>query len=295
MTDPFRRYLRYPLEAAAAVVVYGFFALMPPATASAVGGWLGRRLGPLMSVNRRALRNIERAMPELSPAERQRVIRGMWDNLGRVVGEYPHIEYISRVDGKGRVEIVNGQYVEPFKEKCGACILFTGHLSNWELSALPLRKLGVHYAQVFRSQNNPYIERLIRRLRRLPEDKQVPKGAHGARMMVSILGNGGQVAMLIDQKLNEGIAVPFFGRDAMTAPALARLGLRYRCPLIPTRIERIGGCRFRLTIFPPIAFPKGNNRDAAVREIMTEVNAMVEGWVRERPDQWLWMHRRWPD
>ncbi len=101
--------------------------------------------------------------------------------------------------------------------------------------------------------------------------------------------------MLVDQKLNDGIAVPFFGRDAMTAPALAQLALRFRCPVVPARVERLGGARFRLTIYPPMGLPDSGDHDADVSETMRRVNAHFEDWIRARPEQWLWLHRRWPD
>ena len=101
--------------------------------------------------------------------------------------------------------------------------------------------------------------------------------------------------MLVDQKLNDGIAVPFFGRDAMTAPALAQLALKYRCPVVPARLERLDGARFRLTFQPPMELPDTGDREADVFETMRRVNAIFEDWIRARPEQWLWLHRRWPD
>jgi KDO2-lipid IV(A) lauroyltransferase len=101
--------------------------------------------------------------------------------------------------------------------------------------------------------------------------------------------------VLVDQKMNDGIPVPFFGRPAMTAPAVAQLALRFDCAIIPARVERLKGARFRLTAFPPIEIAKTGNRQADTLAIMTRINAVVEGWIRERPDLWFWLHRRWPE
>ncbi len=101
--------------------------------------------------------------------------------------------------------------------------------------------------------------------------------------------------MLIDQKMNDGIPIPFFGHDAMTAPAVAQLALKFRCPVLPTRAERLGGARFRLTVLQPIKLPDTGNREADIRTLMTQINNMLESWIIERPEQWLWLHRRWPD
>jgi Kdo2-lipid IVA lauroyltransferase/acyltransferase len=102
------------------------------------------------------------------------------------------------------------------------------------------------------------------------------------------------VALLIDQKLNDGIAIPFFGIEAMTVDAPALFGLRLGLPLYPVRTERLGGARFRVTIYPPVDLPQSGDRDADVRAVMTHLNAILESWIRERPEQWLWIHRRWP-
>src|SRR6185437_12707464 len=123
----------------------------------------------------------------------------------------------------------------------------------------------------------------------------IPKGALGSRRAVAALRRGGHLSMLADQKLNDGIAVPFFGRPAMTAPALASLALHYDCAVLPARVERLGGARFRLTIHPPLQMPRSGDRAADAAALMAAVNATLESWIRERPEQWFWLHRRWPD
>ena len=113
--------------------------------------------------------------------------------------------------------------------------------------------------------------------------------------MIDIVRKGGHLGMLVDQKLNAGIAVPFFGREAMTAPALAQLGLKFGIPLIPVSVARLNGARFRVNFHPPLEMPNSGDRAADVRTVMSEVNRLLEGWIRESPAQWLWLHRRWPD
>ena len=107
--------------------------------------------------------------------------------------------------------------------------------------------------------------------------------------------NGKSISMLVDQKMNDGIAVPFFGRDVMTAPALAALALKYNCPAIPVRLERIKGCCFRVTVFPPLSHEKTGDRKKDLELMMTKVNETLEDWIIERPDHWFWLHNRWPN
>lgn len=296
MDNFLRDWVRYPLEALAAIVVYGMFAVMPTPAASAAGGFLGRMIGPRLPVTRRALDNLKRAMPEIDDAGRKRIVRAMWDNLGRVVGEYPHIGSIARDAGKGgRVEIVNLEKADPIRADDSPGILISGHLANFELFTLAAVSCGIEYAQFYRAPNNPLVDRLIQMVRRMPAEKQIRKGAEGARQAIRILKQGGILAILIDQKLNDGIAIPFFGIDAMTAPAAVQFGLRFDCPVIPARLERTGGCNFRLTFMDPLDIPDTGDRQQDVRIAMTRVNEMLEEWIRERPEQWFWLHRRWPD
>ncbi len=290
-----RRWIFYPLEAVGVVILYVKFAVLPVGAASAIGGWLGRTFGPMLPVHRRAARNIARAMPELSPSELRRVVKGMWDNIGRVMGEYPHIDRITNDPGQGRVEIAGMEHVAALRDTPGAVILFAGHFANWELYTLSLAKLGLPYTHIYRIPNNPYVERLMHRLRRLDPDEIAAKGAGGARKAIEVLRAGRRLGILIDQKMNDGIAVPFFGRPAMTAPALAQLAMRFDCPVVPVQLERLAGCRFRLTFHAPLEITRTGDRQADVLAVMIQVNRALEDWVRARPEQWLWLHRRWPE
>jgi KDO2-lipid IV(A) lauroyltransferase len=232
-------------------------------------------------------------MPDLPPREVERIIRGVWENLGRLVGEYPHLERLAAEDG--RVEIVNPEVFEVLRGDGRRGILFSGHFANWELFAHVAERQGVGYAQVTRMPNNPLVGRVLAWLRRVSPDLLVPKGASGARQALAVLLRGGRLGMLVDQKMNEGIALPFLGREAMTSTGLARLGLRFECPLVPARLERLGGCRFRITMHPPLTLPRSGDAAADSRAIMVQANALLEQWIRARPEQWMWLHGRWPD
>jgi KDO2-lipid IV(A) lauroyltransferase len=123
----------------------------------------------------------------------------------------------------------------------------------------------------------------------------IPKGAVAARRAIAVLRRGTHLTMLADQKMNDGIPVPFFGRTAMTSSALASLALRFDCDVLPVRVERQGGARFRLTVFPRLPLPRSGDRHADVATLMARVNQILEEWIRDRPEEWFWLHRRWPD
>jgi KDO2-lipid IV(A) lauroyltransferase len=286
-----RRYFDYPLQAAAVALLYGLFAALPVDWASAVGGWLGRTLGPRLGASKKARRNLERALPKLTPERRQEILLGMWDNLGRVMAEYPHLDTLWR----HRTEQVGTEMFRTLAAEQRPSLGFSGHLGNWEINPMAPTRNGLPVTAVYRHLNNPLVGRLMDRARAATGAKFVPKGRDGAREVMATLRAGGSVCMLVDQKMNDGIAIPFFGRDAMTAPAIAQLALRFNCPIVPFRAERLGGAHFRLTVYPPLELPRTGNREADIRALMVQINTLLEQWVRARPEQWLWLHRRWPD
>jgi len=285
------RALAYPPQALGVVLLYGFFAILPVDAASAIGGWLGRNIGLRLGITKRALRNIERALPELDAPGYSAAMEEMWDNLGRVVAELPHLRRITAE----RVEIIGEENIVPFRRDGNPCIVFSGHFANWEILPPVARHIGIPCVQVYRAANNPLVDGFMRWVRRFEDNEIAPKGPRGARRAISALKEGRCLGILIDQKMNDGIAVPFFGRDAMTAPAPAQLGLRHECPIVPARLERLGGCHFRVTLNAPLDIPKTGDRKADVATVMRSVNALFEDWIRTRPGQWLWLHRRWPD
>ncbi|SMH53520.1 LpxL/LpxP family acyltransferase [Azospirillum agricola] len=285
------RNLAHPLEAALVHGVNALFRALPLDRASALGGWIGRTVGPRLPGNRTARRNLTRAFPEKPVAEIDSILRGMWDNLGRTIAEYPHLDRI----GAERVEVTGGEHAVAMREDGKGGILVSGHLANWEILSVAARKLGLELAVVYRAPNNPYVGKLLVSLRGAASATQIPKGAEGARALLRVLATGGHVGMLIDQKMNDGIPVPFFGRDAMTVTAAAQLGMRFGVPLCAARTERLEGANFRVTVLPPEAYPTSGDRNADSRILMERLNRLLEDWIRERPAQWLWLHRRWPD
>ena len=287
--------VRYALEGAAAYVAFALLAMLPLGLASALGAALLGAVGPRLRAHTRAKQNMARALPALSPAEGEANVRAMWRNLGRVAAEYPHIPKLRGRRLARHVEVVGKEHIEAARNTPEGGLIFTGHIGNWEVNANVLIEAGLKFAAVYRAPNNPVVDKLIRNLRGTATETLLPKGAAGARGLIKVLKSGGTLAMLVDQKMNDGIAVPFFGRDAMTAPALAELALKYERPVWPVRCERLSGTRFRVTVYPQMELPNTGDHAADVHETMRRINELLEGWIRERPAQWLWPHRRWPD
>ncbi len=288
------RRLLAPAETAAIRLAYGLLAVLPLDIASAIGGFIGRLIGPRRRESRTAHGNIRRVYPQKPERAIADMIKGVWDNLGRVGAEFPGLNRV-RIYEDSRFTVTGAEHIDRLREDGKPGLFFTAHIGNWELAPLAVAQRGLPLGVVYRAANHPAVERLVQLGRRGMTDDLLPKGSAGARQMIEILNRGGHLGMLVDQKMNDGIAVEFFGRDAMTAPALAQLALRFDCPVVPAKVERIKGARFRIIFYPPLDMPATGDRQADVKAGMALVNRTIEGWIREHPEQWLWVHRRWPD
>jgi KDO2-lipid IV(A) lauroyltransferase len=171
----------------------------------------------------------------------------------------------------------------------------SGHLGNWELAAMIAPWFGLDMRVIYRAANNPYVDRLIQRCRRPVACDFMAKGVRAAHGIADTMKRAGVIGLLADQKTNSGIAANFLGRPAMTAPMPAMCALKYACQIFPIRVERLGGARFRVTVHEPLAFTPTGDRRADVLALTDALNATIEGWIRQRPEQWLWLHKRWAD
>jgi KDO2-lipid IV(A) lauroyltransferase len=289
--------IMHRLEAVGAGALLAALRAMGPVNASNLGGAVVRALGPLLPVSRIANTNLKLAMPELDRTARRRVLRGAWENLGRTVAELPHIGMLRQTASGPGWEMVGESTVLALAAQGGPAIFFSGHIGNWEMLGAACHAYGIAMAGFYRGAANPLIDAMMLDMRGAAIGVDVPmfpKGASGARRALAHLKGGGVLAMLMDQKMNDGIEAQFFGHPAMTAPALASLALRFRCPVIPGHVERIGPARFRMVCDEPILLPDSGDRRADVSAVTQTVNDRLESWIRARPESWLWMHRRWP-
>ena len=290
-----RNILRWPLwllEAIPFFLMMGIFRVIGLEAASAFGGFLGRTLGPLSPADGLARRNIVRAMPDLAPDRVSTIIRGMWDNLGRTFAEYPHLRRFIAFPNR-RVEVIGLENAHAAATG-GGVILVSGHFANWEVLALSVYRVGLEGTSLYRPTNNRIVNAWIMWQRhRCGYPKQISKNGDGARDMLRILKANKYVALLVDQKHREGLAIPFFGRDAMTATGPAILSLRTGASIVAVTIERVKGTRFRIAFLPKMDLAKTGDKAADTRAILTAINAWMEEAVRANPSMWLWAHDRW--
>jgi KDO2-lipid IV(A) lauroyltransferase len=292
---PLKDILRYGAEAAPFFLFMGLFKLIGIDAASALGGFIGRHVFyRITPVTDRARDNLRAAYPGMPRAEMETVIREMCDNLGRTVAEYPHLDKL-RIDGPDpRIRVTGREIGDAAMAKAKGAMFISGHFANWEVMPVTGTALGYEGGLVYRPPNNPYVDRYISRMRATAGPKvQISKGAQGTRKIFTLLRRGLAILMLVDQKTEQGVAAPFFGRDAMTTPAPAALALKLGAALVPTSNERLKGARFHVTIGAPIQFTPTGDHDADVLALTGKINEAIEACVRARPSQWLWIHRRW--
>lgn len=262
------------------------------------GGAL-RRLGPLLPEHRVGRDNLRAAFPEKSDAEIERILAGVWDNLGRVAAEFVHLADM-RVVGPESDDI-DAIILEPaMLERCrrviagGATLNFASHCGNWEMSGVVAKQLGADSAVLYRRQNLPALSNAVIKLRAGAMGRMIPAGVDAPVRLARLLQEGVHVGMLVDQHYTKGVEVTFFGRRCKTNPLIAMLARQLECPIFGLRIVRLpDGHRFRGEIVGPIEPPRDADGRIDVQATMQTITAIIEGWVREHPEQWLWLHRRW--
>jgi KDO2-lipid IV(A) lauroyltransferase len=289
------RKIRHISEAAVVKAAFVLFRALSVERSSAIGASLGKAIGSKLKVNKVAANNMRNAMPELSEEQIQQNLKLMWENLGRVIGEFPHLKKITGDLFNSIVEVEGAEYVKAAAQEKRTTIFVSGHFANWEFIPKTIYEEGCKdVALVYRRSNNPYLDKLILDTRSSYSADGIPKGAVGARQLIHAIRSGRTIGMLLDQKQNDGIAVPFFHKPAMTAPAIATLALKYNCTIVPIQIVRTNGVKFKVKIHKPLEIIKTENNEQDTYNIMLKINQMFEQFIRENPSQWFWVHNRWP-
>jgi len=291
----FSKRVSWRIEAAAFDFVRLIMKLFTFNAISNFGGWLLRTIGPRTSKHHIAKTGMKIAFPDASDQQLNSWLRESWDNTGRTLAEFPIMNRIQVFGDKSRVTVKGLEHLDNLKENKQAAVLVSGHFANWEIMAAVFAQYGVDVQVTYRQINNPHIDKRVREQREKYGIKlMIPKsGPRGAMDLIKALRSGESVALLNDQKFNEGIAIPFFGVDAMTAPGPTRLALKTKVPMIAMSTVRKGS-HFTVTVHPPFELQNTGDSDADARAGTLMVTEFVEDRIREMPGQWFWVHRRWP-
>ena len=258
--------------------------------------FIGRRLRE----DRIGRENLKAAFPEKSPEEIEKILAGVWDNLGRIGAEFAHLDHIwdydpDHPDKPSRIEFGprTKELFDMLRDDGKPAIFFASHIGNWELPALGAVAHGLDAAILFRRPNSEAADRAIERTRAVKMGMLIPAGRDAPFKLGQALQNGQHVAMLVDQWFTNGVDVTFFGRKTKANPTLARLVRQVECPIHGVRIIRLPNHRFRAELSEEVKPARDASGQIDIQGTMQAVTDVVEGWVREYPDQWLWLHRRW--
>jgi Kdo2-lipid IVA lauroyltransferase/acyltransferase len=262
-------------------------------------GRIAQLIGPRLREQRIGRANLTAAFPEKSPAEIEGILAGVWDNLGRVGAEFAHIDriwdYVEAHPETSRIELSDRTHELFYQLRLDGkpALIFASHLANWEMPALAAVAHGLDTAILYRRPNIASADRIIQEMRQVKMGTLIPAGRNAPLQLAEALRNGQHVAMLVDQWWSNGVEVTFFGRKTRANPTLARLLRQVECPVHGVRIIRLPNHRFRAELSEEVTPVRDAKGEIDIQGTMQAVTSVVEGWIREYPEQWLWLHRRW--
>ncbi len=283
----------YFLQAIIVYTLFIVFKLIPLDIASAIGGFFGRIIGPLMPKHRLAKANLRLIFPDKTDKEIRKITNKMWDNLGRMMGEYSHIKDFSHKH-KDRITIIGAEHLAKAQKIGKGGILVSAHYGNWEMSSSVIANCGVKLNIVYRAPNNYLLSYLFtRRKKTSVRGNMIVKNKQTPIALLRALRNKEFIGILVDQKIKTGIDIEFLGQKTKTSDAAAIFAMKTGCPIIPSIVKRTKGAHFEATMLPLIIPDKSNDTIAEIAKVTNQIKEMIESWIMECPEQWLWIHDRW--
>lgn len=284
---------RYLLEAGITWVFIDFLKILKVDFAADKCAKIAKFIGKKLSVQKLARKNLSAALPHLSEVEKEQILDDMWDNLGRIIGEFAYVAAldVARIEEFVEISPESRENILDLKKSGKGGIVFSGHIGNWELGPKTLEKFGLKVSTVYRPLNNPYVEEMTAKMR---QTEMIGKNSAGNRKIIETIKNGGFVIILADQKISEGEPVQFFHDTAVTTTSIARIALKYDIAVIPARMIRLGKkFKFKVEVEKPLVIQKSGDINMDVLGLTRQVNSKLESWISQYPAQWFWVHNRW--
>ena len=270
--------------------LFAIFRLLGLKLASSLSSKIAILIGPLFRSKSLITSNILKALPNLKQNEINKISISMWSNYGRILSEYVFIKDIRKSKIENIIEIEGQEILEKIKKDNKPVIFISGHFNNFELMALHIEKSGINLAAIYRPLNNKFLNYIMERIRKKYICKnQIKKGISGTRELLNCFKNNISVALMIDQRVSQGIKSNFFKYEALTTTIPAQFARKYNCEIVPVYIERKNNFNFKLTIHKPIDY----RVDDTIENITLKLNSLLEEMILKNPDQWIWSHNRW--
>jgi len=282
--------IKYLLEFVAIVFLFFIFKILGYKRASNFGQFIGKWLGPLFRSKTKILNNLKNSKISKSDEERKQIIENMWGNYGRILSEYIFLKQFRKNEQMQFIEVQGLNHINQIKENNEQVVFISGHFNNFELMAMEIDKMGINLCAIYRPLNNPFLNFIMERLRKNHICKnQIKKGKSGTRELLNFFKNNYSVALMIDQRVSEGVSVNLFGNPAKTTTIPAQLVKKYHCKIIPVYIERVKKQSFKISFEDPLQF----DNKLSIEEITLQLNKILEKMILKNPDQWIWSHDRW--
>jgi len=282
--------IKYFFQFLFVIIFFSLFKILGFKISSAIGGKLFEIIGPMFRSKKLIHSNIKRAIPDINLQDINKLTKLMWNNYGRVFAEYIFIKDFRSGKIDSTVEIVGQETLAEIKKNNKPVVFISGHFSNFELMAMHLEKAGIELSAIYRPLNNIFLNKIIEKIRKNYICKnQIKKGIGGMKKLISLKKNNYSTALMIDQRVSEGIKADFFNQEALTTTIPAQLVKKFNIPVVPIFIERINGINFKITINKPLNFSK----ETSIKDITIELNQILEKMIIGNPEQWIWSHNRW--
>ena len=287
--------IKYFFEFTSIISLFCIFKIIGLKNASNLGGVLGRFIGPFFRSKNITKQNIKIGLGNLDEKRETEIINAMWSNIGRTFAEYAFLKNFKfDKTNFSHIKINGTNYLEQIKKNNEPVIFYSGHFANFELMAMELDKFGIKAAAIYRPLNNFLLNPIMEYLRmKYICPNQIPKGRMGMRKIISRVKDGYSIALMVDQRVGEGLRIPFFNKPAHTTTVPAQLALKYNCRLVPIFLERKEGINFEMTVHEPYEIQKTGDADRDTKSITLKINQLIEKMIIKNPTQWLWSHNRW--
>ena len=267
-----------------------FFKILGLRYASYISGKIVSLIGPFFRSKNLIESNILKALPNLRRNEIKNISKKMWNNYGRILAEYVFIKNFRTVKLKNNMQIVGQAILDKIKKDNEPVIFISGHFNNFELMAMQIEKAGINLAVIYRPLNNKFLNFLMERIRKKYICKnQIKKGISGTKQLLSFFKKKTSIALMIDQRVSQGIKSNFFKYEALTTTIPAQFVKKFKCKVIPIYIERINNVNFKITVHDPLQY----SNDQTIESITFDLNCRLEKMILKNPEQWIWTHNRW--
>ena len=284
------KYIKYFFEFLFSIFFFIFFKIIGPKKSSDVSGKIFEIIGPFFRSKKVIRNNIKRALPEIDENNLKNIENSMWNNYGRIFAEYIFLKDFRYGKLASEVQIEGKEILNDIKENNKQVIFISGHLSNFELMAMFIEKSGIKLSAIYRPLNNIFLNGIMENIRKRYICKnQIKKGLAGLKKLIKLKKKNYSTALMIDQRVSEGILSPLFKEKALTTTIPAQLVKKFNIPIVPVYIERINGLKFKITINQPLSFPQNLTQ----QQITDNLNQILEKFILSKPENWIWSHNRW--